>query len=162
MRSRIKKAAVVGVLTVTFVGGGIAFAGWLSTGIGDASSATAGTAKDLTVTAGTAATGLVPTVDKVVNATVTNPNPYGVKLKTVEVKSVTADATSTGAGCTTTTSAASAVPPAQATIDGYGTIAANNGTLNVPVTVKLGVDSHNACQGAVFTVNLEVSGISSN
>ncbi len=159
---RIKKAAVVGVLTLGLVGGGIAFAGWLSTGIGDASSATAGSAQALTVTAGTAATDLVPTVDKVVNATVTNPNPYGVKLKTVTINSVEADAAHDTAGCTVGASAASAVAPTQATIDGWPTIAGNDGTLNVPVTVKLGVDSDDACQGAIFTVNLTVTGTSSN
>lgn len=157
-----KRITVVGVATAVLVGGGIAFAGWMSSGTGDATPATAGSALALTVNVGTGATNLLPTQSVVVNPTVTNPNSYKVKLKTVSINSVTPDAAHVTAGCTVALSGASATAPTQAVIDALPVVSAGGTSAAIPITVALSAASDNACQGAQFTVNFTATSEASN
>ena len=78
MKNFTRRSTIAGVATLALVGTGIAFAAWTSTGTGSGT-ADATNAVDLTVNVGDAS-GLYPTGSKTATFTVTNPNPYAVKL----------------------------------------------------------------------------------
>ena len=78
MKNFTRRSTIAGVATLALVGTGIAFAAWTSTGTGSGT-ADATSAVDLTVNVGDAS-GLYPTGSKTATFTVTNPNPYAVKL----------------------------------------------------------------------------------
>lgn len=157
--NRKRRFGIFFALFTVLMGGAIAFAAWTSTGSGDSQDVTAGTAAALHVSPVTpAVTGLVPDSSKVSNFTVSNDNDYEVTLATATVDSITVTG---GAGCTAANSDVTAtINPAV-----VGTAVAGGGTdvasANFTVTVAMGVDSDNGCQGATFTPNLSVSGASS-
>jgi predicted transcriptional regulator len=150
MRKTTRRSAVVAGTVVGLVGTGIAFAAW--TNSGEASgTVTAETAKPLTVTV-TNVSGLFPTGSVDVPFTVTNTNPYEVTLDNATLKSVTVDAGHSACNPTVVTGADVAVTDVIAP-------AGISATRNFPVTMSnAAVD---ACQGAVFTVTLKVTGLSS-
>ncbi len=78
MKNFTRRSTIAGVATLALVGTGIAFAAWTSTGTGSGT-ADATNAVNLTVNVGNAS-GLYPTGSKTATFTVTNPNPYAVKL----------------------------------------------------------------------------------
>ena len=150
MLRNIKRSAVVGGTIAAVFGVGIGFAAWTNYGEGSGA-VTAGTATPLTVTV-TNVTGLFPTKSVNVPFTVTNTNPYGVTLSKAELKSVTVDA-----GHATCDPAV--VTGTDVTLSDVVATTATSSSHNFPVTMSNAATD--ACQGAVFTVTLGVTGLSS-
>jgi hypothetical protein len=150
MHKTTRRSAIFAGTVVGLVGVGIAFAAWTNSGEG-AGGVTAEQAKPLTVTV-TNVSGLFPTGSVDVPFTVTNTNPYAVTLANATLKSVTVDAGH--AACVPTV-----VTGADVALSAVVAPAATSASLNFPVTMSnAAVD---ACQGAVFTVTLKVTGLSS-
>jgi hypothetical protein len=150
MRKSSKRSAAVASAVVGFMGLGIAFAAWTSEGQGEGT-VTAGQATPLTVTV-TDVSGLFPTGTVDVPFTVTNTNPYEVTLSNASLQNVTVDA---GHGqCDP-----SVVTGANVALDDVVAPDATSASHDFPVTMSNA--AANACQGAVFTVTLRVTGLSS-
>lgn len=142
--NKTQKTAVVGGTVLAIAVGGVAFAAWTSTGTGSGS-VTAGSAKNLVVT-GSTATDLYPSESKTISFTVKNENSYAVKLSSL----APTVSVSGGAGCTVANSLVTAATQA---FDASAQRIASNGTTVVPVTVSMGADADNGCQGATFTIS---------
>jgi hypothetical protein len=97
MSKTTRRSVVVGGTVAALFGAGIAVAAWTNYGEGSGT-ATAGQAQALTVTVSNVS-GLFPTGSVDVPFTVTNPNPYGIKLTKAELKSVAVD--NAHSGCAT-------------------------------------------------------------
>jgi hypothetical protein len=152
-----KRATVVGAVVCATLGTGIAVAAWSSSGVG-ASSAKAGVA--LGVTAGTATpsgTLLYPTgaASAPLAVTITNPNPYPVKVTNVTLAAQSAPATvvtPNNASCTTATAlvSTSAVNVSNANL--LSIPANSTATYTTPTNVvTMGLASDDGCQNATFT-----------
>jgi len=150
MRNNIKRSAVVGTTVAAVFGVGVGFAAWTNYGEGSGT-VTAGSATALTVTVSNV-TGLFPTKSVDVPFTVTNPNPYAVTLSKAELKSVTVDAGHSGC-------VASVVTGSDVTLSDVVATSGTSASHNFPVTMSNAATD--ACQGAVFTVTLGVTGLSS-
>jgi hypothetical protein len=147
MRKNIKRSAVVGGTVAALFGAGVAFAAWTNTGDGSGS-VTAGTAKPLTVTV-SGVSGLVPTKSVNVPFTVTNTNPYDVKLTNAHLQGVTTGA----AGCDPTVITGSDVAVSDVVAP-----AGTSPSRSFPVTMSN--TAADECQGATFTVTLRVTALS--
>lgn len=149
--SRLKRTSrriggiAVGVSVL--LAGTVAFAAWTSNGFGSGT-ATARSAQSLTVTV-SAVSGLFPTGTTNVPFTVTNPNPYAVKLSTIQLTSVTVDKP----GCTATVVSGADLVDTDLIAAGATTV-----SRNFPVTMSNSAED--ACQGAVFTLTLKANGVS--
>lgn len=146
-RTSRRLGGVVGIV-VLLLAGAVAFAAWTSNGTGTGT-ATARNAQNLTINV-TAATGLYPTGSVNVPFTVTNPNPYAVRLSQISLTNVTVDK----AGCTATVVSGANLADTDLIAAG-GTTASRN----FPVTMSNAAED--ACQGAVFTLTLRATGTSS-
>lgn len=153
MSKLTRRTATAGLVTLGLLGAGIAFAAWTSTG-SDSGAATADTAKNLTVVVDDTVTGLYPTGSKDVTFTVKNNNPYPVTLDTATVSNLAVAAPS--AGCTIHDVTTSPVSVSDRLAPGATTTATH------VVTVNMGADADDACQGKTFTFDLSVSAHSSN
>jgi hypothetical protein len=149
MRNNIKRSAVVGGAVAGLLGAGVALAAWTNYGEGSGS-VTAAQAQPLTVTV-TNVSGLFPTGSVDVPFTVTNTNPYGVKLTKATLKSVTVDAAHSTCDPTVVTGA-------DITLSDVVATTSTSTSHNFPVTMSNAATD--ACQGAVFTVTLGVTGLS--
>lgn len=163
-----KKAVAFGIVGGVLALAGVAFAAWNAGGAGRGS-AQALSAVDLTTSVATPVAGLYPGGSANLSITVNNPNPYPVSVITVEPDPDNAIAVDT-AGCDagnvslvitggsfTTTPGVLAVPvgiPAK--------VGSTNGTSPITLTnaVKMIDDADDACQGAVFSVPVVVTGAS--
>ncbi len=134
-----KRVLVVGGTVAALTGVGVAFAAWTSTGTGSGTT-TAGTAKDLTVTAATP-TGLFPTGTVTMPVTVTNNNPYKVQLNTIEF--VDAAVSTPGCSASTVSSAGGSY---------QDVVIVPGGSVSKDLTVSMSNAAEDACQGAVFTL----------
>jgi hypothetical protein len=152
MKHFTRRTTTAAVATVALVGAGVAFAAWTSSGTG-AGSASADTDKGLVVTPGTAA-GLYPTGSKTVSVQVKNNNPYAVTLDGASVANLGVQGSPVG--CTTHDVTVTAPNPTDRIAAG------STATLASVVTVAMGPDGDNGCQGKVFTFDLTVTGHSSN
>ena len=150
MRKNIKRSAVVGGTVAALFGVGVGFAAWTNYGEG-AGDVTAATATPLTVTV-TDVSGLFPTGSVDVPFTVTNTNDYEVTLSKAELKTVTVDAAHSA--CAT-----SAVTGSEVTLS--APVAAGATSTSQDFTLSMSNAATDACQGAVFTVTLGVTGLSS-
>lgn len=148
MHRNIKRSAVVGGTVAALFGAGVALAAWTNTGE-SSGGVTATSAQPLTVTVSNVS-GLFPTGSRNVPFTVTNTNPYGVTLTKATLKSVTVDK----AGCDTAVISGADVP-----LSDVVATSATSPSHNFPVTMSNAATDQ--CQGAVFTVTLEVTGLSS-
>jgi hypothetical protein len=150
MRTNIKRSAVVGGTVAALLGAGVALAAWTNEGVGSGA-VTAGTAQALTVSV-TGVNGLVPTKSVNVPFTVTNPNPYSVTLTKAQLTGVAVDAGHSTCDPTV-------VSGSDVVLSGTVATTATSSSQTFPVTMSnLATD---ACQGAVFTVTLKVTGLSS-
>jgi hypothetical protein len=129
---------------------GVAVAAWTNYGEGSGD-VTAATAQPLTVTV-TDVSGLFPTGSVDVPFTVTNTNDYDVTLSKAELKTVTVDAAHSA--CATSVVTGSDVALSDVVANG-ATSASQDFTLTMSNAAT------DACQGAVFTVTLGVTGLSS-
>jgi hypothetical protein len=150
MRKNIKRSAVVGGTVAAVFGVGIGFAAWTNYGEGSGS-VTAASAQPLTVTVSNVS-GLFPTGSVDVPFTVTNTNDYDVTLSKAELKTVTVDAAHSA--CTT-----SVVTGSDVTLSDVVASGATSASQNFTLSMSNGATD--ACQGAVFTVTLGVTGLSS-
>ncbi len=147
LRSATVIGAGIGALLVS-----VAFATWLANGEGSGQ-AQAGTAQDLVVSSATAGEALFPGTSGDVGLTITNPNPYPVLVTLVE-QVPDSDITSDTEGCDpsnhevafTTQSTSIHVPADDST------------SANLVGAATMGLGSADACQGAVFTIPLRVTG----
>jgi hypothetical protein len=150
MRKNIKRSAVVGGTVAAVFGVGIGFAAWTNYGEGSGS-VTADQATPLTVTV-TNVTGLFPTGSVDVPFTVTNTNDYDVTLSKATLEGVTVDAAHSL--CDTDVVTGSEVTLSDVVANG-ATSSSQDFTLSM---TNAATDD---CQGAVFTVTLGVTGLSS-
>jgi hypothetical protein len=135
---------------------GIAVAAWLGTGSGKPG-VTAGTAllPTTTAVAGSAVTSglLTPGVSGTAVVTVTNPNPYKVKIVTISPNGAATGTGGTGT-CTTTGVTFTAQQPGTTLTAGAST------TLTLAGAVGMSTASDTGCQGATFTVPVTVAVVS--
>lgn len=156
----LRRTAVVAVTTVALLtAGGIAFAAWSSSGAGNAS-AKAGSALPPTTTqvADAALTSglLYPGGTGSAQISITNPNPYSVKVSSVAAGAAASVKTPGAPGATCTTTGVTFSPQAPNT-----TISANTTvTLVMNNAVSMDVTSDTGCQNAVFTIPVTVTIIS--
>ncbi|MFL5781784.1 MAG: hypothetical protein ACJ760_10770 [Thermoleophilaceae bacterium] len=160
MRKKISRKVAVGVLALTMAAVGLVYAAWTTNGSGNAY-AKAGTAAAIStvdVSASTTAT-LYPGVSGDVLIKLDNPNPYPVTVTGVTGNgTITADAghsacTTTGVTFTNQTGLTLTIPAKSGGVDGV---------LQTPLTgaASMSNASLNACQGAVFTIPVTISGTS--
>jgi hypothetical protein len=149
MRRNIKRSAVVGGTIAAVFGVGIGFAAWTNYGEGSGA-VTAGNPVALTVQV-SGVGGLVPNGSVDVPFTVENLNPYKVELTKAELVSVT----TTKAGCDAAVVTGVDVPLSEV-------VAAGATGTSHDFPVDMSNDAVDACQGAVFTVKLGVTGLSTN
>jgi hypothetical protein len=150
MKNFTRRSTIAGVATLALVGTGIAFAAWTSTGTGSGS-ADATSAVDLAVSVGNAS-GLYPTGSKTATFTVTNPNPYAVKLTGADAATAFGvDSGHSGCNLTSLSSAAQSLTDV---------IAAGGTSPSHTVTISMDNTANDACQGASFTFDLTVHGAS--
>jgi hypothetical protein len=161
MRKRtISRKIAVGVTAAVLAAVGLVYAAWTTNGTGDAY-AKAGTAAAIStvdVSASTTAT-LYPGVSGDVLIKLDNPNPYAVTVTAVTGNGTIA-ADSGHSGCTTTgvtfanqTGLSLVIPAKSGGVDGV---------LQTSLTgaASMSNASLNACQGAVFTIPVTLSGSS--
>jgi hypothetical protein len=161
MRKRfINRKIAVAVIAAALSVVGLVYAAWTTNGTGDAY-AKAGTAAAIStvdVSASTTAT-LYPGVSGDVLIKLDNPNPYAVTVTAVTGSgSITADAghsgcTTTGVTFTNQTGLSLVVPAKSGGVDGVL-------QTNLTGAASMSNASLNACQGAVFTIPVTLSGTS--
>lgn len=145
-----KRILIAAVPTALLLGGGIAYAAWTMSGTGSGK-ATAGTASNLTVTVADV-TGLYPGITaKNLDVKVAHTNAFPITLTGVTFGTITSD----HAGCNV--SSVIVTPVAATYFDDTRDIAANtNGTFTLG-TVTMDNSSLDACQGATFTIPVDVT-----
>ncbi len=145
-----KKLVVAGGLVAGMLASGVAWAAWTADGTGNGY-AGATTAEELTTSVVTAPADLYPGGTGDVKVTINNPNDYAVDVTSIAGDgAITADL----AGCTTT---------GVTFTDQTGTwnVAANgSSTVTLTGAASMSNASDNACQGAVFTIPVALSGAS--
>ena len=145
-----KKFVVAGGVVASMLASGVAWAAWTADGTGNGY-AKATTAQVLTTSTATASPQLYPGGSGDVKVTINNPNPYAVNVTSITGNgAITADL----AGCTTT-----GVSFTNKT--GSWNVAANgSSTVTLTGAASMSNASDNACQGAVFTIPVSLSGAS--
>jgi len=150
MKHFTRRTTAAGVATLAILGTGIAFAAWTSTGTGQGT-ADARSAVNLNVTVGNAA-GLYPTGSNTATFTVTNPNPYAVKLSGADAATnFVADGSHSACNVSSLSGAAQSLTDV---IPAGGTSASHT------VTIAMDNTANDSCQGATFTFDLTVHGAS--
>lgn len=161
-----KRLGVVASATILMLGGGVAWASWTNSGSGSAT-AQATSATALVVTPGSPVGTLYPkpaggypsTAIGAVYTTVTNPNPYPVRVVSVSVGTV---AISPIAG--RTCAAGSVVPAVVGTVPLSPPVdlPANSSAtaVTVPGAIEMIATAEDGCQGASFSVPITLIGAS--
>ena len=161
MRFLSKRNFIAASMTlVVMVAVGFVYAAWTTNGSGSGY-AKAGTSQALTTvdaTANTTATLYPGVTNGTVYLTIHNPNPYAVTVTGVALNGTDADiAADTGhSGCTTT-----GVSFTDKTGLSISVPASSNADATVTNAVSMSNASLNACQGAVFTIPVTLTGASS-
>jgi len=137
--------AITGAATLT---AGAAYAYWTSQASGEGVAA-AGSAANVTLTAGTASASLFPGGSAPVTFTVSNPNSYAVSLTAVALKSGTSPLSGDSA-CDAGSPVSFLAPtsairvPAKATAE----------QVSLPAAAQMAIAANNACQNKTFTFTL--------
>lgn len=146
METRSKqRLAVAGGLLLAVVGAGVAFAAYLSSGVGSGS-ATSSTAVNSTIAPGDSGAALYPGATGNFTVTINNPNPYPVRVVTISAGSSNATGPSGSCAAGTVTSTALTNPPA--------TVIPPGGSGSYTLGSKMAADPDNSCQGQTFTIPL--------
>ena len=155
LKRRTKALVITGLAAGLAVGSGIAIAQWSVTSENASGNAKALTAVALTTSDATAATvaDLYPGGSGDLQIKVTNANPYPVKVTLIEQDG---DVTSDKAGCTNASSDVSL--PNLPVTDALA--AGETKTFTHAKAVNMGPAAVDACQGAVFTIPVALTGIS--
>jgi hypothetical protein len=146
-------ALVVGALVAA--GGALAY--YSSTGSGSGNASVVGSPADLTITAGTPTTGLLyPGSSGEVDATISNPNTFPVRVNSLVLASGGIAPDSGHSACDT-----SALHYTTQTNSGSGwtipgKVGLTDGSLDIQLiaAISMDTDAANECQGAAFSVNL--------
>ena len=156
---KIRKSLIVGAvaLTAAMAGGGVALATWSASGSGTGS-ALAATAQQVTINAvalNSSSASLFPGGPAgSVYFTVTNPNPYPVKITNI------AWGTPVSNNSTACASSLISVDPSAPTSGFNLTVAGNatSGQIQVNSVLDLSFNATDACQGIGFSVPVTISG----
>jgi len=148
--SRGKKIGAIAAFVAVVAGGGAAWALWSAGGTGSGRT-TALTAQSITVTAATGPASLYPgATDGDITFTLTNPNPYPVRMTAMTSGAIT----SSNPACATTN--ITVAPATGLTLD----VAANatTGLQSINNVVSMVAGAPDACQGVTFTITLTLTG----
>jgi hypothetical protein len=152
-----KRVALLAI-PVVLVAGSIAIGAWNATGSGTGY-AKAGTSSSLTLGDASASTvaDLYPGATGNVKISVTNPNPFPVSITTVSQTASTSITSDKGASCNSSTGVTFSTQSGLSLALGAG--ATQTFTLNGAVAMSNA--SANACQGAIFSIPVDVAAVSS-
>ena len=155
-RDRIA-AVLVGGMGLALMTGGTAYAYWTTTGTGTGQAA-ATTASAISASPATVAGGLYPGATGVAGTvTVSNPNPFPVKVTAAGFAAPTA----TGGSGTCTTTGVTFTPQSLTTpVTVPAKVGATNGTATLNFTAAMDNTSQTGCQGATFTSTVTLTGTS--
>lgn len=152
-----RKLFFVVVAIAALVVSGVLYAAWSTTGSGNGY-AKAGTASALTIGDASASTtaDLYPGGTGSVKLKVTNPNPFAVRITTVTKQTGGTITSDKGAACNASTGV-TFTDQTGLTLD----VAANaTSTFTLSGAVSMTNASDNTCQGAIFTIPVDVTGAS--
>jgi hypothetical protein len=152
-----RKLFFVVVAIAALVVSGVLYAAWSTTGSGNGY-AKAGTASALTIGDASASTtaDLYPGGTGAVKLKVTNPNPFAVRITTVTKQTGGTITSDKGAACNASTGVTFTDQTGLA-LD----VAANaTSTFTLSGAVSMSNASDNTCQGAIFTIPVDVTGAS--
>lgn len=155
MNTKTRRRSLPLVLAFTLaalLAAGIGLAAWNATGAGTAA-ANAGSASELTIDGVSAGT-LFPTATVDVTVAVTNPNPYSVSV--TEIGLAAAGVTTDAVGCDA--ASVSFNGPFSYALDALVVGAGDSADVALADALTMSNAAADACQGATFTVNLELTG----
>jgi hypothetical protein len=164
MRIFNKRNFIVGSMAlIAMAAVGFVYAAWTTNGSGSGY-AQAGSAQSLTTAVATTSATLYPGVNGDVELVIKNPNPYAVRVTNVTQtsgQSITADATHVTAGCTTANNAVTFTAQNGLTVDLPAAVGGTPSTTSKTLTgaAHMG-NSDNTCQGATFTIPVDLTGVS--
>lgn len=147
---------LVAAFAVALVAAGGALAYFTSAGSGSGSASVA-TPAELTISASTPATGLLyPGGTGEVDATISNPNAFDVRVNSLVLGSAGIAADGSHSGCDASVLHYTSQSNAGAGWDVPARVGTTDGTLDVELAGAISMDASaaNACQGATFTVSL--------
>ena len=152
-----RKVFVAFAAVVALVATGVIVAAWSTTGSGNGY-AKAGTASALTIGDASAATvgDLYPGGSVAVKLKVTNPNPFAVRITTVAKQTGGVITSDKGAAC----NASTGVTFTDQTGLALDLAAGATTTFSLANAVSMSNASDNTCQGAIFTIPVDVTGAS--
>ena len=161
---RATPVVVVATALSVLLGAGVAFAAWTATGTG-AAGAKATAFQALTVSAGTTTAQLYPGGSGDAVVSVTNPNPFPVKITQVAQDISAGKFVSSDQGTNCTDAAASTHPTGVTLTSATGaplaTIAANStSSFTLTGKVTMANTSDTLCQGATFSIPVTVTSTS--
>jgi hypothetical protein len=150
----VRRIVVVTAVVTATMGGGIAIAAWTSSGAGTAGAKAGTAAAPTTSTADlTALTPLLyPGTTGAARILVNNPNPYPVK-----VVSVTGNGTPTGSGGIGTCANTGITWTAQTPTTGNTVPANGSAPVTLPGAVTMSTSVDDGCQGATFSIPVQVT-----
>jgi hypothetical protein len=141
---------------------GVAYAAWTATGTGTGF-AEAGESGELGTAPATPLELLVPNTSADVEVSVTNDNPFAVELTDIVLDTTNndGDITSDKTGCTPANNGVTFHPLTDIPAGTYIIPADSNGEpITLPDAVSMDETSHNSCQEAVFTIPVDLTGVS--
>jgi len=152
-----RKVFVAFAAVVALVATGVIVAAWSTTGSGNGY-AKAGTASALTIGDASAATvgDLYPGGSGAVKLKVTNPNPFAVRITSVAKQTGGVITSDKGAAC----NASTGVTFTDQTGLALDLAAGATTTFSLANAVSMSNASDNTCQGAIFTIPVDVTGAS--
>ena len=160
MRFLSKRNFIVGSMAlIAMVAVGFVYAAWTTNGSGSGY-AKAGSSQALTTVdvSATTTASLYPGQNGSVTLKVNNPNPYNVRVTAVaDSGTITADTAHDTAGCT---SAAHGVTFNDLTGQTLDVSASSQAEFTLNNAASMAGSSHNACQGATFTIPVTLTGTS--
>lgn len=146
-----KKTAAVGAVAAATLAGGIAVAAWTANGTGPGQ-AQAISAESIVVTARTGEADLYPGfTDGDVYFALQNPNPFPVRMTAMTPGAIT----SSIPGCAATNVTVDAASGLTLDVPAEGSL----DPANIAGVVNMALSAPDACQGAVFTVQLTLTGV---
>jgi hypothetical protein len=154
LNSRWVKAFGAAIVALVVIGSALAYLGSTGSGSGSAS---VGSPEELTITAVTPTTGLLyPGGTGDVDATISNPNTFSVRVNSLILGSGGISADNAHAGCDTSALHFTTQNNATAGWTIPAKVGATDGRLDVDLAGAISMDTDvvNECQGATFTVSL--------
>jgi len=153
-----RKRIAILAMPITLLAVGIAVGAWNATGSGTGY-AKARTSSALTLGDASASTvaDLYPGASGAVKLTVTNPNPFPVSITTVSQTASTSITSDKGAACNASTGVTFSTQSGLS----LALAAGATSTFSLSNAVAMSNASDNACQGAVFSIPVDVAAVSS-